>query len=96
MTIDMIVEGVVDGKQGSKLKTIVPQTELNMVSSMELLTTIHCYTLHILQLIPISALFILQGQSLAFYRSHSLTVETHPIEGRSHAPTVGPMGPMRS
>lgn len=33
-TIDMIVEGIVDGKQGKKLKTIVPQTNLNMVSSV--------------------------------------------------------------
>lgn len=31
-TIDMIVEGIVDGKQGEKLKTIIPQTGLNMVS----------------------------------------------------------------
>ncbi|XP_053336632.1 dynein axonemal heavy chain 10 [Clarias gariepinus] len=30
-TIDMIVEGVVDGRQGEKMKTIVPQTDLNMV-----------------------------------------------------------------
>ncbi|XP_021268215.1 dynein heavy chain 10, axonemal isoform X2 [Numida meleagris] len=29
--IDMITEGVVDGKQGERLKTIVPQTDLNMV-----------------------------------------------------------------
>ncbi|XP_027593384.2 dynein heavy chain 10, axonemal isoform X1 [Pipra filicauda] len=29
--IDMIVEGIVDGKQGQRLKTIVPQTDLNMV-----------------------------------------------------------------
>ncbi|XP_069727356.1 dynein axonemal heavy chain 10 [Phaenicophaeus curvirostris] len=29
--IDMIVEGIVDGKQGERLKTIVPQTDLNMV-----------------------------------------------------------------
>ncbi|KFO71450.1 Dynein heavy chain 10, axonemal, partial [Cuculus canorus] len=29
--IDMIVEGVVDGKQVERLKTIVPQTDLNMV-----------------------------------------------------------------
>ncbi|NXA03996.1 DYH10 protein, partial [Sapayoa aenigma] len=28
--IDMIIEGVVDGKQGARLKTIVPQTDLNM------------------------------------------------------------------
>ncbi|KAI4888942.1 hypothetical protein NFI96_027441 [Prochilodus magdalenae] len=30
-TIDMVVEGIVDGKQGERLKTIVPQTDLNMV-----------------------------------------------------------------
>ncbi|NXF29028.1 DYH10 protein, partial [Nyctibius bracteatus] len=29
--IDMIVEGIVDGKHGERLKTIVPQTDLNMV-----------------------------------------------------------------
>lgn len=29
--IDMITEGIVDGKQGERLKTIVPQTDLNMV-----------------------------------------------------------------
>ena len=30
--IDLVLEGVVDGKQGKRLKTIVPQTNLNMVS----------------------------------------------------------------
>ena len=30
--IDMIIEGIVDGRQGDKLKTIVPLTNLNMVS----------------------------------------------------------------
>ena len=29
--IDMVVEGIQDGKQGEKLKTIVPLTNLNMV-----------------------------------------------------------------
>lgn len=29
--IDVIVEGIVDGRHGEKLKTIVPQTDLNMV-----------------------------------------------------------------
>lgn len=29
--LEMIVEGILDGKQGEKLKTIVPQTDLNMV-----------------------------------------------------------------
>lgn len=30
-SIDMIVDGIVDGKQGQRLKTVVPQTDLNMV-----------------------------------------------------------------
>ncbi|MGH0156714.1 UNVERIFIED_CONTAM: hypothetical protein FKN15_032047 [Acipenser sinensis] len=30
-SISMIVEGMMDGRQGEKLKTVVPQTELNMV-----------------------------------------------------------------
>lgn len=29
--VDVIVEGIVDGRQTEKLKTIVPQTDLNMV-----------------------------------------------------------------
>uniref|UniRef100_A0A669FBB8 Dynein axonemal heavy chain 10 n=1 Tax=Oreochromis niloticus TaxID=8128 RepID=A0A669FBB8_ORENI len=33
-SIDMIVDGVVDGKQGEKLKTVVPQTDLNMVTQL--------------------------------------------------------------
>ncbi|KAK3083644.1 hypothetical protein FSP39_000711 [Pinctada imbricata] len=32
--IDMVVEGVVDGRQGDKMKTIVPQTNLNMVTQL--------------------------------------------------------------
>ncbi|XP_027024931.2 dynein axonemal heavy chain 10 isoform X2 [Tachysurus fulvidraco] len=36
-TIDMIVEGIVDGKQGEKLKTIVPQTDLNMVAQLSMM-----------------------------------------------------------
>ncbi|XP_021567645.1 dynein heavy chain 10, axonemal [Carlito syrichta] len=32
--IDMIVEGIVDGRPGEKLKTIVPQTDLNMVTQL--------------------------------------------------------------
>ncbi|XP_019604311.2 dynein axonemal heavy chain 10 [Rhinolophus sinicus] len=32
--IDMIMEGIVDGRQGEKLKTIVPQTDLNMVTQL--------------------------------------------------------------
>ncbi|XP_029296329.1 dynein heavy chain 10, axonemal [Cottoperca gobio] len=33
-SIDMIVEGIVDGKQDQKLKTVVPQTDLNMVTQL--------------------------------------------------------------
>uniref|UniRef100_A0A674DLM6 Dynein axonemal heavy chain 10 n=1 Tax=Salmo trutta TaxID=8032 RepID=A0A674DLM6_SALTR len=36
-TIDMIVEGIVDGKQVEKLKTIVPQTDLNMVMQLSMM-----------------------------------------------------------
>ncbi|XP_007489994.2 dynein axonemal heavy chain 10 isoform X1 [Monodelphis domestica] len=32
--LDVIVEGIVDGRQGEKLKTIVPQTDLNMVTQL--------------------------------------------------------------
>lgn len=30
-SIDMIIEGVVDGKQGERMKTITPLTNLNLV-----------------------------------------------------------------
>lgn len=43
-TIDMVVEGIVDGKQGERLKTIVPQTDLNMVS-YKLTRTLQYYVL---------------------------------------------------
>ncbi|KAL1274160.1 hypothetical protein QQF64_026974 [Cirrhinus molitorella] len=32
--IDMIVDGIVDGKQTEKLKTVIPQTDLNMVMQL--------------------------------------------------------------
>ena len=32
--IDMILEGMIDGKQGERLKTIVPLTNLNMVTQL--------------------------------------------------------------
>uniref|UniRef100_A0A8C9TU55 Dynein axonemal heavy chain 10 n=1 Tax=Scleropages formosus TaxID=113540 RepID=A0A8C9TU55_SCLFO len=35
--IDMIVDGIVDGKQGEKLKTVVPQTDLNMVMQLSMM-----------------------------------------------------------
>lgn len=31
--IDMVIEGIHDGRQGDKMKTIVPLTNLNMVSN---------------------------------------------------------------
>jgi dynein heavy chain len=31
-TIDMIIEGIVDGRQGEKMKTITPLTNLNLVN----------------------------------------------------------------
>ncbi|XP_063171723.1 dynein axonemal heavy chain 10 [Candoia aspera] len=34
---DMIVEGVVDGRQGEKMKMIVPQTDLNMVTQLSMM-----------------------------------------------------------
>lgn len=33
--IDMIVEGIVNGRHGERLKTIVPQTDLNMVRNRD-------------------------------------------------------------
>ncbi|XP_073442216.1 dynein axonemal heavy chain 10 [Dendrobates tinctorius] len=35
--IEMIIEGIMDGKQGEKLKTIVPQTDLNMVTQLSMM-----------------------------------------------------------
>uniref|UniRef100_A0A8C6ZHZ5 Dynein axonemal heavy chain 10 n=1 Tax=Nothoprocta perdicaria TaxID=30464 RepID=A0A8C6ZHZ5_NOTPE len=35
--IDMITEGIVDGRQGERLKTIVPQTDLNMVVQLTMM-----------------------------------------------------------
>ncbi|XP_048858906.1 dynein axonemal heavy chain 10 [Brienomyrus brachyistius] len=35
--IDMIVSGIVDGRQAEKLKTVVPQTDLNMVVQLSMM-----------------------------------------------------------
>lgn len=48
--ISMILEGVVDGRQGEKLSTIVPVTNLNMVNIAALL---YLYTNICHPLIPI-------------------------------------------
>lgn len=39
-SIDMIVDGIVDGKQGQKLKTVVPQTDLNMVGLSQMCSSV--------------------------------------------------------
>lgn len=33
--VDMVIEGIVDGRQGEKLKTIIPLTNLNLVSLLK-------------------------------------------------------------
>ena len=33
--VDMVVEGIIDGRQGEKMKTIVPLTNLNMVGFLQ-------------------------------------------------------------
>lgn len=38
--IDMIIEGIVDGKQGEKMKTITPLTNLNLVSRLHNLSSL--------------------------------------------------------
>ena len=35
--IDLVLDGIMDGRQGQKLKTIVPQTNLNMVRFLDFL-----------------------------------------------------------
>ncbi|XP_053327864.1 dynein axonemal heavy chain 10 [Spea bombifrons] len=35
--LEMIIEGIIDGRQGEKLKTIVPQTDLNMVTQLSMM-----------------------------------------------------------
>lgn len=37
--IDMIIEGMLEGRQGDKMKTIVPLTNLNLVSIQDYFTT---------------------------------------------------------
>ena len=34
--VDMVVEGIIDGRQGEKMKTIVPLTNLNMVGFFQI------------------------------------------------------------
>jgi dynein heavy chain len=42
-SIDLILEGMLDGKQVKKLKTIIPLTNLNMVSSVEATESMSLY-----------------------------------------------------
>ncbi|KAG8146106.1 hypothetical protein E2320_012501 [Naja naja] len=37
LLIEMIVEGIVDGRQGERMKMIVPQTDLNMVTQLSMM-----------------------------------------------------------
>ncbi|XP_010134250.1 PREDICTED: dynein heavy chain 10, axonemal, partial [Buceros rhinoceros silvestris] len=66
--IDMIVEGIVDGKQGEKLKTIVPQTDLNMVVQLtvmlEALVVVRCEDPDVLECFFLEALYSSLGAAL--------------------------------
>ncbi|XP_044541337.1 dynein axonemal heavy chain 10 [Gracilinanus agilis] len=66
--IDMIVEGIVDGRQGEKLKTIVPQTDLNMVTQLtkmlDSLLETEVEELEILECFFLEALYCSLGSSL--------------------------------
>ena len=47
--IDMVVEGLLDGRQGEKMKTIIPLTNLNMVSYLPWFNLWHlCFPLYLL------------------------------------------------
>ncbi|XP_019908369.3 dynein heavy chain 10, axonemal [Esox lucius] len=66
--IDMIVEGIVDGKQLEKLKTIVPQTDLNMVTQLSMmldaLLETEGYDADVLECFFLEALYCSLGASL--------------------------------
>uniref|UniRef100_A0A8B9BUE2 Dynein axonemal heavy chain 10 n=1 Tax=Anser brachyrhynchus TaxID=132585 RepID=A0A8B9BUE2_9AVES len=66
--IDMITEGIVDGKQGERLKTIVPQTDLNMVVQLtvmlEALIVVQPDDLDVLECFFLEALYSSLGAAL--------------------------------
>ncbi|KAM3867513.1 dynein axonemal heavy chain 10 [Diretmus argenteus] len=67
-TIDMIVDGIVDGKRGQKLKTIVPQTDLNMViqlsTMLDALLDTESHSAEVLECYFLEALFCSLGATL--------------------------------
>ncbi|XP_035496799.2 dynein axonemal heavy chain 10-like [Scophthalmus maximus] len=66
--IDMIVDGIVNGKQGQKLKTVVPQTDLNMVtqlcSALDALLESESGSAEVLECFFLEALYCSLGASL--------------------------------
>ncbi|XP_052023863.1 dynein axonemal heavy chain 10 [Apodemus sylvaticus] len=66
--IDMIIEGIVDGRQGEKLKMVVPQTDLNMVTQltkmMDSLLEGEIEDLDLLECFFLEALYCSLGSSL--------------------------------
>ncbi|XP_042277329.1 dynein axonemal heavy chain 10 isoform X2 [Thunnus maccoyii] len=67
-SIDMIVDGIVDGKQGQKLKTVVPQTDLNMVTQLclmlDALLDTDSYSAEVLECYFLEALYCSLGATL--------------------------------
>uniref|UniRef100_A0A8C3JB17 Dynein axonemal heavy chain 10 n=1 Tax=Calidris pygmaea TaxID=425635 RepID=A0A8C3JB17_9CHAR len=66
--IDMIVEGIVDGRNEERLKTIVPQTDLNMVVQLTVmlkaLLTVQPYDPDVLECFFLEALYSSLGAAL--------------------------------
>ncbi|XP_051490092.1 dynein axonemal heavy chain 10 [Apus apus] len=66
--IDLIVEGIVDGKQRARLKTIVPQTDLNMVVQLtvmlEALVVVRPHDPDVLECFFLEALYFSLGATL--------------------------------
>ncbi|XP_009868408.1 PREDICTED: dynein heavy chain 10, axonemal, partial [Apaloderma vittatum] len=66
--IDVIVEGIVDGRHGEKLKTIVPQTDLNMVVQLtvmlEALVAVQPVDPSVLECFFVEALYCSLGAAL--------------------------------
>ncbi|XP_062273833.1 dynein axonemal heavy chain 10 [Scomber scombrus] len=67
-SIDMIVDGIVDGKQCQKLKTVVPQTDLNMVTQLclmlDALLDTEGYSAEVLECYFLEALYCSLGATL--------------------------------
>ncbi|XP_033947329.1 dynein axonemal heavy chain 10 [Pseudochaenichthys georgianus] len=67
-SIEMIVEGIVNGKQGQKLKNVVPQTDLNMVTqlclTLDALLESESFTAEVLECYFLEALYCSLGATL--------------------------------